>query len=491
MVATTPKVSITGRAVENAVKRATSGEEAEIKDATCRGLSLRLRAGRVTWTIRWEITGRYRRWTIGASDVLPDEARRRAWEVKSRCQQGIDPTPQVIAWITGVPIHRQPAKGVKSVSWESARSLFLDHIKRTRRPATHDDYRAILENTPEIVALNDKTVAEVTEFDIAALLSAVSKRTEAHAEHVQRVLSSMWTFLAGPEHRPTTGVTPGCIRHVRAPERTRREIGDYNPDYTKQDSVGPPDRLEIGRYMAIARLGVFGARTSAALLLLAGSAQRRRPVAGAHAADFSTFDGEWLWSMPPYFRKTARKKRSSGKHQVPLIGFAAEAAAELHRLGNGQGWLLPAARARRLGQVPKQPHIDPRSISEAIESMPGVSFSAHGFRAALATYGSEDLGWAPADSKIILDHMEGFDPGDVTAQHYNTDPAIAKKRAMMSAWTSWLEQRAADAIAADPTLLDREAVAEQVYRIRYGDDAWKRACDRKVRPWQDIKAAVE
>jgi hypothetical protein len=85
--------------------------------------------------------------------------------------------------------------------------------------------------------------------------------------------------------------------------------------------------------MAIARLGVFGERMSAALLLLAGSAQRRRPVAGAHAADFEHFGDEWLWSMPPYFRKTARKKRSSGKHQVPLIGFAAAAAAELHRLG--------------------------------------------------------------------------------------------------------------------------------------------------------------
>src|SRR5664279_973828 len=83
----------------------------------------------------------------------------------------------------------------------------------------------------------------------------------------------------------------------------------------------------------------------------------------------------------------------------------------------------------------------PRAISEAIECMPGVGFSAHGFRAALATYGPQDLGWAPADSKIILDHMEGFDPADVTAQHYNTDPEIAKKRAMMRAWTDWLEVR--------------------------------------------------
>jgi integrase len=197
--------------------------------------------------------------------------------------------------------------------------------------------------------------------------------------------------------------------------------------------------------------------------------------------------------MPPFFRKTAHKKRSRGKHQVPLVGLAAAAALRLEQLAGGQGWLLPVARARRLGATPKLPHVNPRAISEAIESMPGVSFSAHGFRAALATYGSQDLGWEPAAAKLILDHMEGFDAADVTAQHYNTDPAIAKKRTMMVTWTAWLEDRCAEAIGADPALLDREAVGEQVYRIRYGDEAWQAACGRKKKPWQqeEIKAAVE
>jgi hypothetical protein len=32
------------------------------------------------------------------------------------------------------------------------------------------------------------------------------------------------------------------------------------------------------------------------------------------------------------------------------------------------------------------------------------------------------------------------------------------------------------------TLLDREAVGEPVYQIRYGDEAWKRAVERKRKP---------
>ena len=49
-----------------------------------------------------------------------------------------------------------------------------------------------------------------------------------------------------------------------------------------------------------------------------------------------------------------------------------------------------------------------------------------------------DLGWHPNDAAVILDHLEGFDPGDVTAQFYNMDPAILKKRTMMKQWIGWL-----------------------------------------------------
>lgn len=56
----------------------------------------------------------------------------------------------------------------------------------------------------------------------------------------------------------------------------------------------------------------------------------------------------------------------------------------------------------------------------------------------------------------------------------------------------WRGRRCAEAIAADHTLLDREAVGEQVFRIRYGDEAWKAAIGRKKKPWQEVvKEAAE
>ena len=59
--------------------------------------------------------------------------------------------------------------------------------------------------------------------------------------------------------------------------------------------------------------------------------------------------------------------------------------------------------------------------------------------AAIATYGPAELGWAPEDATLLLDHLEGFDPGDVTAQHYNTDTALQRKRRMMRDWIGFLD----------------------------------------------------
>jgi hypothetical protein len=153
---------------------------------------------------------------------------------------------------------------------------------------------------------------------------------------------------------------------------------------------------------------------------------------------------------------------------VPVVGFAAKAARALWSASADAdaAWLMPAIKVRRRGVAPKTPYMTPRTLSRVFEMMPGVDLSGHEFRYALATYGPQDFGWHPDDAAMILDHLEGFDPGDVTAQFYNMDPAMVKKRRMMKEWIGWLEEQEAKAIAADPTLLDREAIAKLVAEKR-------------------------
>jgi hypothetical protein len=481
-----PTASVTKATLAAAVRRARDCEQGEIRDAACPGLVIRMRGGKVGWSIRARMGGKNRRWELGGSDVAPEEARRRAWKVKDCIKQGVDPGELIREWVTGIPSARQRlCRDRASIPWERARDLFLAQVSEKRRIATYDDYRKTLCNEPELAIFRGRSVSTIHDTDIAEVLAAVHKRTESGSEHLQRILSSMWTFLARPENRNLTSVIPRSIRDVRAPERTRQEVGD--PDNPVKDEP-PPDKIQLGRVVAIARLGVFSPALSDALLLLCGSFQRRRAVVGARLADFQSFDDEELWAMPPYFRKTARKRRSQSRHLVPLVGFAVEAVRRLDALAFGQPWLLPVTKTRRIGQTTKNPHIDPRTLSRTIEAMPGVTLSSHAFRRAAASYGPSDLGWHPDDSKLILDHLEGFDPGDTTAQFYNMDAAIVKKRQMMRAWVDWLEEQAAGAIRADPTLLDRDAVAEAVYRKRYGDGAWEAALKRSKEdklPWFD------
>jgi hypothetical protein len=156
--------------------------------------------------------------------------------------------------------------------------------------------------------LAKRQVSSISPEEVAEILAKIFDRAEPHSEHVQRVLSSMWSHLAKPAYRRTTGVIPYALRGVRAPERTSYEIGDPDaPDFEALDA--PPSEIELGRAVAIAKSGAFGPRASAALLVLAGSVQRRRAIVGMHRADFRRFGDEECWSMPPYSTKKLRTMR--------------------------------------------------------------------------------------------------------------------------------------------------------------------------------------
>ncbi|MGM4906830.1 hypothetical protein AB8B21_02800 [Tardiphaga sp. 866_E4_N2_1] len=107
-------------------------------------------------------------------------------------------------------------------------------------------------------------------------------------------------------------------------------------------------------------------------------------------------------------------------------------------------------------------------FNDYFDAMPNVDFTSHVVRYACATYGERDLGFAKSEAKLILDHMEGAEPNDVTGAFYSSDIAIARKRQMMHAWTYWCEKWAAAAIANDEKLLNRNHMLRAFYVARYG-----------------------
>jgi integrase len=491
---------ITSETVKAAIRDAKAGKEYEKTDPQCPGLQLRVRGGDVSWAVRARLFGKQRRWVVGNAETKPDVARERAAEVKSWCRRGQNPEKLVTEFQTGISIAYQVRiageRPPPSWPWQQSVDKFMEHILAVRSPETYDDYGGTLgarkrqkpterlAMVPELQRFAGRDVAGISREEIAECVADVFRRNESAGSHLKRVLGSMWTFLGDDSRRRQTSVPANLLLRLKTPESTRRLRGDPNALFAddKEDlrrDIPPP--LALGRALAIARSGGMKERAALSVQLLAGSLQRRRAIIGGHRADFHLM-GDWseesadiVWAIPPYMRKRSNKRRAHMNHDVVLIDWVARTVRRLDILAGDQAYYFPA---RALGVRTKNPYADPGFINHALQYMPGVDMSCHGWRRGFASHGQRELGFSLEDIKLILDHSEGAPTGDVTAGHYALDPMIAKKRTIMEKWLAWLELQVKEAIAADASLLDREAVGEAIYRARYGAERWEKRVER-------------
>jgi integrase len=477
---------ITAATLKAAFRDQRKGKTYDVSDSRGNGLQLRVKPTSVRWSARVMLLGNQKRYDLGPA-VEGDEsvgrlsltgARTLAMRVSEMARKDQNPASFLAAFASGVSVEthlkREAARPKPSWTWQKAKEEFLADVKRSRREDTHRDYRGKL-RVPELSRFDNRMVNTITRNDVAAAIADVHARgAEAMAEGMVRVIKRFWSWLAEAVRQDTTNVQDGVMTKLQAPERTRVEIGEeaFDPDNELGDA---PPEIEIGRALVIARLRYFPERISLGIELLIGTCQRRRAVTGAHRMRFRKYlevVGEEAWYVPPYFRKSGTK-RGNRSHLVPCIGFAAHAVDRLDRLSDfegSNGWLFPAAKRTKSDRG----HAEAGLFNDYFSSMPRVNFSPHAVRYALATYGERDLGFRPGEAALILDHLEGVEPNDVTGQFYSSDPQIGRKREMMRAWVNWCDKWAARAIAADPLLLDREYMLEMIYRTRYGDERLER-----------------
>jgi integrase len=380
----------------------------------------------------------------------------------------------------------------------------MDHILPLRSGITYDDYAGTLGGknrtkpderhamVPELKRFLGREVASISREEIAETIADVCRRKHPSGVHLKSVLSSMWTFLGDDSRRRETSVPANLLLRLKPPEQPLVLRGDpatldvmgLFKDDTEDPRRDVPTPLTMGRALAITRSGGMKQTAARSVQLLAGSLQRRRAVIGGHRADFHTM-GEWsnksadiVWAIPPYMRKRSNKRRAHLNHDVVLVGWVAETVHQLDCSAD-LGYYFPVRPTG--GGRPKNPHADPGFINHALQYMPGVDMSCHSWRRGFASHGQRELGFSLADIKLILDHSEGAPSGDVTAGNYALDPMIAKKREIMVKWLGWLELQVEAAIAADPSLLDAEAVGEAIFRSRYGDERWEKRVARTIK----------
>jgi hypothetical protein len=472
---------ITASTIKAALRDQRQGKRYDVSDSRVSGLQLRVKPQSVRWSLRARLHGNQRRYDLGRA-VEGDEdieglslltARARAMRIYEMVRKRQNPNTFLAALAAGVSIETQlkneASRPKPSWTWEKAKTEFLAEVKRSRREDTHRDYRGKL-LPAELARFEGRQVNTVTRNEMAAAIADVHARdAEAMAEGMVRVIKRFWSWLAEAVRQDETNVADGVMLKLVAPPRTRVEIGEeaFDPEDEKGDA---PPEIAIGRALVMARQRYFPERICLGIELLIGTCQRRRTVTGANRWRFRTYpeaNDECAWYVPPYFRKSGTK-RGRRSHLVPCVAFAAHAADRLDRLADfegSEGWLFPA----RSDAKDNRPHAEASLFNDYLQAMPGIDFSPHAVRYAFATYGERDLAFRPGEAKIILDHMEGVEPTDVTGSFYSSDPQIARKRAMMRAWTDWCDGWAQRAIAEDPLLLDRAYMLEAIYRARYGE----------------------
>lgn len=467
-----PAIQITLATIVAAKARAKPGApQSEITDTRAEGLRLRIGARGVIWQYRFKAGGESKRLNMGSVDSWDiAEARRLAGLAKDLLLSGRVPDDR---WLDAQRVAFGKVEGPAPIAeptlwvWEIARSEYLAEVERVNKPATLIDYRNML-NTPELTRFAGQAVAGIKLEDMATAVEDVHRRgVERHAEHLASVVRPMWTFLGSPTKRTLSGVRPGVMKELAAPKRSAQKDGT-----AKRKPKYVPPMLEVGRIVAICRSGAVHPVIAGAIELTVLAAQRVTPVAMALRSGFNEHpEYDCLWSIPSPHRKTAQRRGDEADHVLPLPSAAFDAAmravtwaaaSDDTRLQHSLR-VFPQLRARSKKNPPTtSSHLAQSTIGHTMTYMPGVKATPHDLRRALGTHGQVDLGMTAADTKIILDHLEGEKSGDVTSVSYALHHKLAHKWRLLEPWAAHVETYVMKAIEADPRLSDVKWLKRQM-----------------------------
>lgn len=475
-------IQITNATLAAAKGKAKPGAvQEEILDSRAEGLRLRIGARGVRWQLRMRHAGTSIRLDLGDVDEWSiAEAREIVVDARRLSKSGSLPDA---AWLDA----RKIAAGKKEAppapraaepttwDWETAKAEYLAEVERTRKPATHVDYRRML-GTPELDRFAGRPVAGISLEEMSIAVEDVHRRgVERHAEHVASVVRPMWAFLGSPTKRGRSGVAPGMMKELAAPERSRQADGS-----AKRKPKYIPSMIEVGRVVAICRSGAMHPIVAASIELTVFTVQRVAAIAQALREDFTDFEGyEAIWSIPAPHRKTAQRRGEEADHVLPLPKPAWAAAEKAFRWSQSMtderirnsSRVFPQLRARSKEQQPgPNAHLAQSTITHTMTYMPDVRATPHDLRRAFATHGEVELGFAESDTKLILDHLEGRASGDVTAASYALHNRLAKKSAVLEAWAAHVEKHVIMAIKADSRLKDAGWIGK---RMQLAQDAAK------------------
>ena len=347
-----------------------------------------------SWAQRVRIDGRATNIGLGSYPVVTlARARNLALDTRRAILDGIDPRAG------GVPTFAGAVDKVIRIHAENWR----DGGKTEAR------WRATLA-AYAFPRIGRKSVADITTADVLAVLVPIWNGKPETARKVRQRISTVMKWAIAKGHR---GDNPAG-----------EAVGAAMPkNGAKRDHFRalPHDRVSD----ALRRVRESGAwwATKGAFEFLVLTAARSGEVRGMR---WSELEGD-VWTVPGLRTKTGRD------HRVPVSGRALEVLVEARERTGGEGLVFPARRGGIMSDM---------TISKLVKQR-GIEAVPHGFRSSFRDWAAERTN-IPRE---IAEHALAHVVGDAAELAYRRTDYFDKRRALMTAWSRYLDSTPARVVA--------------------------------------------
>lgn len=415
-----------------------AGKQAVLWDQRDRGFGLlALPSGSKSYIFQYRLGGRAgkpRRYTIGRhGEWTPDQARKRAQELRAQVVRGIDPVEaerDTFAERAKARAAREEAERLlRELAFSAYVEAFINKaLSDGKRDRTKEVYRQSLRNHA-VPVLKEKPLPQVRKADLAKVLDKIPATQPAVRRNVFAVLRILFNWAL--ERGDIEASPMATMKTPTAAESRDRVLSDTELTLALRaaDNLGEP-------------FGPFYR-----LLIMTG--QRRDECAGA---DWSEFDREaQTWTLP------SDRTKNGEAHIVPL---APDLIEILDRLAKQEGEAKPKwprsgflfstnggdthisgysrAKARLDAEIAKLAQKDAAERGDGSEPLAVAPWRIHDARRTLAT-GFQRLGIRFEVTEAVLNHTSGASRSGIAAV-YQRHNWIEEKRSALEAWAKYLAE---------------------------------------------------
>jgi integrase len=344
----------------------------------------------------WKVDGKRREMGLGSlRDVPLAKARERAAEARQKLADGLD------------PIAARDNKPREMTFGEAADALIESMSSSWRNEKHRAQWRMTL--TVYCEPLRARPVTEIGTEDVLKVLKPLWTAKPETASRLRGRIERVLDFARAQGHGPGEN-TARWRGHLDAvlPKRAKLTRGHHK--------AMPFD--DVPTFMANLRErdGIAPRALEFAILTAARSGE-------VFGALWEEFDLEaCVWTVP------ARRMKAGREHRVPLSTRAIEIlqAMQQKRLGD---LVFPGVKAGR-----------PLSVMalEMVLRRMKVDVTVHGFRSAFRDWAGERTHFPREVAEAALAHLVG----DAVERAYRRGDALEKRRKLMDAWASFLQQKA-------------------------------------------------